>query len=173
MLVLILIMIFVFLISSGSNVKEQFVEMFGFAGYKKTKEIDLDIRAPHLDGFIQSGGQITPDEIQSVVIPCQKYFGEKAGVCVYPIETNDVKKYTKNETGDVMFVARFMFTVTDPGFPRGVGATFHVLNGRVIGAVTQQKMDNNDINAYNSQDSQYVKYDSIVADQRKVILNKK
>ena len=65
-----------------------------------------------------------------------------------------------------------MFTVTNSGFPHGIGATFHVLNGAVIGAVTQQKMDTG-FGAYNPQDSQYLSYDTIVADQRKVILNKK
>ncbi len=170
MLFLILLLVFVFVLSGGSSVKEKFVEMFGFSGYKKPTDIDLNIQAPEIQGFVQSTGQITPDEIQNIVLPCQKYFGDKTGACVYAIETNDVKKYTKE--ADTLYVVRFMFTVTNSGFPRGIGATFHVLNGTVIGAVTQQKMDAG-FGAYNPQDSQYLSYDTIVADQRKVILNKK
>ena len=169
MLFIILLLVFVF-VALGGNRKEKFVEMFGFSGYTKPKDADLNVRAPDLSGFVQSGGSITPDEIQSVVLPCQKYFGDKTGVCVYAIETSDIKKYTKE--ADTLYVVRFMFTVTNSGFPYGVGATFHVLNGGVVGAITQQQMDT-EMGAYNPQDSQYLSYDTIVADQRKVILNKK
>jgi hypothetical protein len=116
-----------------------------------------------------SGSQITPDEVQSVVIPSQKYFNDKTGLCVYAFETNDIKKYTNTE-GSTLYVVRFTFVVTNTGFPYGIGATFHVLDSRVVGAVTQQ-MGGGFQPAGNEQT--YLPYEQIVADQRKVILNRK
>jgi len=166
MLVFVLLLLFVFLLSVGTT-SENFVEIFGFSGYKKPKDVDLNIQAPELSGFVESTGPLTPDEIQSVVIPCQDYFKTKTGLCVYAIETNNIKKYTKE--GSVLYVVRFMFTVTNSGFPYGIGATFHVLDSRVVGAVTQQM--GGGFKPAGSEPT-YVSYEQIVADQRKVILDR-
>lgn len=166
MLVFVLLLLFVILMSCG-NTSEKFIEMFGFSGYKKPKDVDLNIQAPELSGFVESSGSVTPDEIQNIVLSCQDYFKSKTGLCVYALETNSVKKYTKE--GSVLYVVRFMFTVTNTGFPYGIGATFHVLDSRVVGAVTQQM--GGGFKAVGSEPS-YLSYDQIVADQRKVILDR-
>ena len=168
MILFLLLLVFVLLLSGGT-VSEKFVEVFGFSGYNKPKEVDLNIQSPELSGYTQSGSQITPDEIQSVVIPSQKFFNDKTGLCVYAVETNDIKKYT-NKEGSVLYVVRFTFVVTNTGFPYGVGATFHVLDSRVVGATTQQ-MGGGFQPAGN--ELIYLPYEQIVADQRKVILDRK
>jgi len=167
MIVLLLLLLAVWLLSGG-KIYENFVEVFGFSGYKKPKDIDLNIQAPELSGFTQSNGVVSKDEIQTIVLPCQKFFTDKTGLCVYAIETNDLKKYT-NEEGSVLYVVRFMFTVTSTGFPYGLGATFHVLDGKVVGAVTQQM--GGGFKPVGSQQT-FLSYDQIVADQRKVILDR-
>ena len=166
MLVFVLLLLFVFLMICGTR-SEKFVEIFGFSGYKKPNDVDLNIQAPELSGFVESSDAVSRDEIQSIVIPCQEYFKGKTGLCVYAIETSSIKKYTKE--GSVLYVVRFMFTVTSSGFPYGVGATFHVLDSRVVGAVTQQMGG-----GFKPMDSEptYMSYEQIVADQRKVILDR-
>ena len=167
MLVLLLLLLAVWLLSGGKTY-ENFIEMFGFSGYKKPKDIDLNIQAPELSGFTQSTGAVSRDEIENIVLPCQQFFTDKTGLCVYAIETNNLKKYTNTE-GSVLYVVRFMFTATNTGFPYGVGATFHVLDGKVVGAVTQQM--GGGFNPAGNQQT-YLSYDQIVADQRKVILDR-
>jgi len=167
MIALLLLLVLVWLLSGG-NTKETFIELFGFSGYKKPKDVDLNIQHPELSGYTQSTTPITPDEIQSIVIPSQDFFNKKTGLCVYAVETNDVKKYV-NKDGSTLYVVRFMFTVTNTGFPYGIGATFHVLDSKVVGAVTQQ-MGGGFTPAGDG--PSYLSYDQIVADQRKVILDK-
>ena len=167
MIALLLLLVLVWLLSGG-NTKETFVELFGFSGYKKPKDVDLNIQHPELSGYTQSTTPITPDEIQSIVIPSQDFFNKKTGLCVYAVEPNDVKKYV-NKDGSTLYVVRFMFTVTSTGFPYGIGATFHVLDSKVVGAVTQQ-MGGGFKPAGDG--PSYLSYDQIVADQRKVILDK-
>lgn len=167
MFVLLFLLLIVWLLSGGTT-SEGFIEMFGFSGYKKPKDVDLNIQHPELSGYTQSTSPITPDEIQSIVIPSQDFFKKKTGLCVYAVETNDVKKYVNSE-GSTLYVARIMFTVTNTGFPYGLGVTFHVLDSKVVGAVTQQ-MGGGFKPA--GEEPSYLSYDQIVADQRKVILDR-
>lgn len=149
--------------------KEPFVEMFGFSGYFPPKEVSLDMTPPDLSGYVLSKKQITPDEVQSVVIPSQKFFSKRTGLYVYAVDTSEIQKYISEKS--VAYKARFMFTTTKQGFPYGIGCTFYVVDGVVVSAVTQQ-VGGTGLEPYKEETgTTFLPFNDIVSGQRKVILN--
>jgi hypothetical protein len=163
MLLLVFILVATFLLMMGSRDR-----MIGLSGYKKPVEASLDSPDPDLSEFRVDDSPITPDEVQSCVIPAQKFFEKQTGLCVYPIDTSSFKRYVKDKK--VVFRCRVMFTVTSQGFPYATGATFYVSDGEVLGARTQQ-MTGKTFTPYEESLGEFTQFNDIVADQRKVILN--
>ena len=169
MWLLFLILIVVFLVMGTTN--EGFVEMFGFSGYKKPIEVNLSHGIPDLTGWTLSSDQVTRDETDMVVGPSTEYFKQKTGLCAYAIETNNFQKYTKEKESPV-YKARFMLSTTNTGFPYGIGCTFYVKDGKVIGAQTQQLPAPGNVKAYEGEYSTFLPYGDIVSDKNKTILSR-
>ena len=132
-----------------------------FGGYSKPVDVSIDMPSPDLSKYTLSKEPITPDEIQSVVLPSQLFFKNQTGLCVYAIETNKIEKYVS--TDDIMYAVRFMFTVTNKGFPYGIGCTFYVKNGTVVSAMTQQPGGSGMTPYKKDFGSTFLSYDDIVA----------
>ena len=162
----ILLVLLVIVLLWGS--KEGFVEMFGFSGYSKPVEVDINMPPPDLSSYSLSGDIITPDEVEKALLPAQKFIKAKTGLCVYAIETNKVEKYVREK--QTLYKFRVMFTVTNKGFPYGIGATFYVMDGKVISATTQQVGGESSVKPYVSDYGEFLSFDEIVSSQRKVIL---
>jgi hypothetical protein len=148
--------------------KEGFVEMFGFSGYSKPIDVDINIPPPDLSAFNLSGDAVTPDEVEKVLLPAQKFMKDKTGLCVYAIETNKIEKYVREK--QIIYKFRVMFTVTNKGFPYGIGATFYIMDGKVVSAMTQQVGGQSEVQPYVSDYGEFLSFDEIVSKQRKVIL---
>lgn len=162
MLLLLFLLAVAFLLMMGSR-----DHMFGFTGHKKPVEARMDSPDPDLTEFTLDDSPITPDEVQSCVVPAQKFFEKQTGLCVYPLDTSSFKRYVKD--GKAVYRFRIMFSVTSQGFPYGVGATFFVSDGEVLGARTQQ-MTGKTFTPYEESLSEFTQFNDLVADQRKVIL---
>ena len=162
-MLLLLLLVVALLVLFGSR-----DHMFGFSGYKKPTEVNLDSPFPDLSEFTLDSRPITPDEVQSCVVPAQKFFEKQTGLCVYPVDTSSFKRYTKDKKTVYRF--RIMFTVTRQGFPYASGATFFVSDGEVLGARTQQ-MTGKTFTPYEKSLGEFTQFNDIVADQRKVILS--
>ena len=163
MLVLLFLLAVAFLLMLGSR-----DHMFGFSGHKKPVEASLDSPDPDLSEFRVDDSPITPDEVQSCVVPAQKFFKKQTGLCVYPVDTSSFTRYVKDKK--VVYRFRTMFTVTSQGFPYNTGATYYVSDGEVLGARTQQ-MTGKTFTPYEESLSEFTQFNDIVADQRKVILS--
>jgi hypothetical protein len=163
LLLLLLIAVALLIMRSGSR-----DSMFGFSGHKNTVDVKLDSPDPDLNGFSLDSRPITPDEVQSCVVPAQRFFEAETGLCVYPLDTSSFRRYVKD--GKSVYRFRIMFTVTSQGFPYAVGATFYVSDGAVLGARTQQ-MTGKTFTPYEESMGEFTQFNDIVADQRKVILS--
>jgi len=110
--------------------RENFVEVFGFAGYSKPVAVDYDKSMTPIDEKEYEEHQkfeITPDIVSDIVLVIQKYIREKQDICVQPIETNFVKKLvSKTDPSKVLYRTRMMFMVPK-GFPFGVAISADVL----------------------------------------------
>lgn len=64
-----------------------------------------------------------------------------------------------------------MFSTTSTGFPYGLGATFYVKDGKVVGAMTQQLGGKSSFVPYNEdQGFEFLPISRIVSEQQKLIL---
>ena len=110
--------------------RENFVEVFGFAGYSKPVAVNYDnSMAPIDEGEYeeQQKFEITPDIVNDIVLVIQRYIREKQDICVQPIETNFIRKLvSKTDPSKVMYRARIMFMVPS-GFPFGIAISADVL----------------------------------------------
>jgi hypothetical protein len=131
-----------------STKKENFTELFGFAGYKKPiTNIDINYTSSGYDisKFQETTDGVTRDEINDCLKISEKFIrNRQSDLCVYPIETNKIMKYT-GANDSIMFRCRFMYTVTNQNFPFGFGASVDILNGSVVAFHTQTKTPNNSI----------------------------
>ena len=120
--------------------REPFVEVMGFAGYKKPSRISADERFDYT-GYTEQVAAVTATELQTMINLVQGYFKE----CVYPLETNSIKKYVTD--GSVAYKCAFTF-MTTKGFVYGFGVQADVVDGKLVGVQTQQMTDNGDIKPY-------------------------
>ena len=163
MLLLLILVAVAFLLMMGSR-----DHMFGFTGHKNPVEVRLDSPEPDLSAFTLDTRPITPDEVQSCVVPAQKSFEKQTGLCVYPVDTSSFQRYVKDKK--MVYRFRIMFTVTSQGFPYNVGATFYVSDGEVLSSRTQE-MGSKTFTPYEKDLGEFTQFNDIVADQRKVILS--
>ena len=128
--------------------REPFVEVMGFAGYKKPSRISADERFDYT-GYTEQVAAVTATELQTMINLVQGYFKE----CVYPLETNSIKKYVKNTSGStaepesVAYKCAFTF-MTTRGFVYGFGVQADIVDGKLVGVQTQQMSTNGDIKPY-------------------------
>ena len=110
--------------------REPFVEIFGFAGYKKPSSVNYDdtpVPIQDADYVAQEKFEITPDIVNSIVQLIQKYVKDKQNLCIQPLETSYVKKFIdKTDSSKVLYKARMMFMAMS-GFPYGVAISADVL----------------------------------------------
>ena len=128
--------------------KEKFVEVMGFAGITKdTSDIVIADNIGKVDETKytkQEKYSITPDITNDIVKLIQKYINSKYGICVHPIETNYINKYT-NKT-DILYKSRMIF-MKSAGFPYAFSVSSDVfLAGGdspavLAGIYTQQTVD--------------------------------
>ena len=123
---------------------------------------------PDLTGWTLSSQHVTRDEIGELVYPAVNFFKEKTGLCVFPIKTNILDKYTSTEDPIPLYKVRFMFSTTSTGFPYGLGCTFYIKNKVVIGYQTQQVTSSE---TYTHADDKFLSYDTIVSERNKRILS--
>ena len=101
-----------FLLLVIMSCKENFVEMFGFSGYKKPV-MNLDINYSDVDfdltGFTEVGGNVSHDELDKAVTATQEFISRTGKVCAYPIEGSFIERYVNNSTGDKLTKCRFIF----------------------------------------------------------------
>jgi len=132
-----------------SKKKETFVEIFSSAGYKKpssSPDINFD------SGFDESNftfisTSITPDEIASCTTSIINFVKKQSGLCVFPLETNDVEIY-ENDKKQKLYKMKMMLMVKDVGFPFGFMISASVFMGNVLNASTQTTKVTSDIDPY-------------------------
>lgn len=166
LLIIVLIVLLVLLIRPR---KENFVEMFGFSGYQKPVD-HVDIQYADSQFDINSGTDITDEDgithddvmmVTNVLVPFVK---EKTGLCIYPVETNLIRKF-RSSSGKVFFKCRFMYTTTSLPFPISFGLDAVVTeDGKVAGASTQKILteDTSELKAYTGTlDENYEAFETI------------
>lgn len=143
MVVLLLLAALLFFMMSN---RESFVEVMGFAGYNKPERIHADKRFDYT-GYTEEVAVVTATELQHIINLVQGYFKE----CVYPLETNSVKKYIKSNTdgvdSSVAYKCAFTF-MTTKGFVYGFGVQADIVDGELRGIQTQQLSTNDEIKPY-------------------------
>lgn len=120
---------------------EGFVEMFGFSGYSAPKNApELSINNSNIDvsNFINVKGGLTHDDVNSAVTTLTSFIKKSTDLCIYPIETNKIEKFINPETASELVKVRFMYMVTNTGFPFVFGVDAEILDGKVVGANTQE-----------------------------------
>lgn len=126
--------------------REPFVEVMGFAGYKKPSRVSADERFDYT-GYTEQVAAVTATELQTMINLVQGYFKE----CVYPLETNSIKKYVKSNAdgvdSSVAYKCAFTF-MTTRGFVYGFGVQADIVDGKLVGVQTQQMSTNGDIKPY-------------------------
>lgn len=146
MVVLFVLVALLFLMMTN---KESFVEVMGFAGYKKPSHIKADKKFDY-EGYTEQVAAVTATELQNMINLVQGYFKDE---CVYPLETNSIKKYVKNTSGSaaepesVAYKCAFTF-MTTKGFVYGFGVQADVVDGQLLGVQTQQLGGNGEIKPY-------------------------
>ena len=132
-----------------STKKENFVEIFSSAGYKKpSSSPDINFDSEFDDsGFIFISTSITPDEIASCTASIINFVKKQSGLCVFPIETNDVEIY-ENDKKQKLYKMKMMLMVQDVGFPFGFMISASVFMGNVLNASTQTIKVTSDIDPY-------------------------
>jgi hypothetical protein len=90
------------------------------------------------------------------------YFKE----CVYPLETNSIKKYVKSNAdgvdSSVAYKCAFTF-MTTRGFVYGFGVQADIVDGKLAGVQTQQMSTNGDIKPYTDEIAkEFTEFDMIV-----------
>lgn len=135
-----------FLLMMTTSDREPFVEVMGFAGYKRPSRISADERFDYT-GYTERVASVTATELQSMISLVQGYFKE----CVYPLETNSIKKYVKSNAdgvdSSVAYKCAFTF-MTTRGFVYGFGVQADIVDGKLAGVQTQQMSTNGDIKPY-------------------------
>ncbi|MDB4588411.1 hypothetical protein N9095_00365 [bacterium] len=139
---LVLAVVLLLLMSS----RESFVEVMGFAGHSKPSRISADTRFDYT-GYTEAVAAVTATEIQEMINLVQGHFKE----CVYPLETNSVKKFVKSNTdgvdSSVAYKCSFTF-MTTKGFVYGFGVQADIVDGKLEGVQTQQTAANGNIKPY-------------------------
>tara|TARA_R110001592_G_scaffold249763_1_gene512271 strand:- start:20472 stop:20999 length:528 start_codon:yes stop_codon:yes gene_type:complete len=126
--------------------REPFVEVMGFAGYKKPSRIEADNKFDYL-GYTEQVAAVTATELQNMINLVQGYFKDD---CVYPLETNSIKKFVKSNGENepsVAYKCAFTF-MTTKGFVYGFGVQADIVNGQLLGVRTQQLGGNSEIKPY-------------------------
>jgi hypothetical protein len=163
-LAIVLLLVVVCMCSTKEN-------MFGFSGYKKPTDVTVTFKEPSMEGFSPVDSKVTPDEVNTCIEASVAFFSDKTGVCVYPVETNTFEKFYNIETKETIYRCRIMFSTTSTGFPYGLGATFYVKDGKVVGAMTQQLGGKSSFVPYNEdQGFEFLSISQIVSEQQKLIL---
>ena len=146
--------------------------MFGFSGYKQPVDITIKTGIPSMDGYSPVDSNVSPDEVARCIEAATTFFSDKSGVCVYPIETNTFEKFYNIENKETIYKFRTMFSTTSTGFPYGVGCTFYVKDGKVIGAMTQQVGGKGAFVPFNEDIGyEFLPVSKIVSEQEKLILS--
>ena len=70
--------------------------------------------------------------------------------CIYPLETNSIKKFVKDgDQGEPSVAYKCMFTfMTTKGFVYGFGVQADIVDGQLLGVQTQQMSTNGEIKPY-------------------------
>jgi hypothetical protein len=127
--------------------KESFVEVMGFAGYKKPSHIEADKKFDY-EGYTEQVAAVTATELQTMINLVQGYFKDE---CVYPLETNIIKKFVKSNAdgvdSSVAYKCAFTF-MTTKGFVYGFGVQADIVDGQLLGIQTQQLGGNGEIKPY-------------------------
>tara|TARA_R110002072_G_scaffold13429_4_gene56451 strand:+ start:2816 stop:3337 length:522 start_codon:yes stop_codon:yes gene_type:complete len=127
--------------------REPFVEVMGFAGYKKPERISADKKFDST-GYTEQLAAVTATEIRDIIQLVQGYFKE----CTYPIETNNVKKFVKTNGADSSVAYKCAFTfMTTKGFVYGFGVQADIVDGQLLGVQTQQLSTNGNIKPYTAE----------------------
>ena len=163
-LIILIVLMAVLLLTSKEN-------MFGFSGYKNHIDVDISEGVPDLTGWSLTSQSVTRDEINRLVSPSVKFFQQKTGICVFPIETNLLEKYTSMEDPSPLYKVRFMLSTTSTGFPYGIGCTFYIKDDVVVGAQTQQLPSTGTVKPFTEDYGVFLPYDTIVSERNKSILS--
>ncbi len=132
-----------------SNKKENFVEIFSSAGHKKpstSPEINYDSGFDDSD-FSLVSTSITPDEIEKCTASLINFVKSQSGLCVFPLETNDVHIY-ENNRNEKLYKFKMMLMVRNVGFPFGFMISASVFMDNVLSASTQTIQITSDIDPY-------------------------
>lgn len=90
------------------------------------------------EGFVPLQGGVTHDDVNKVVKTVTAFVTRTTDLCVYPIETSQIEKLMNTESGSELVKVRFMYMVTNTGFPFVFGLSADVLDGVVVRAQTQE-----------------------------------
>ena len=159
-LITFIIILWVLLLCYKSK-REKFTEIRGFAGYSKPRtDVVIDDQSDiDMSKFVEQTASITRDLIQELVKPVHAKVEQDTDLCVYPVETNQVKHYV-DDTGRNLYIVKFMFTTTK-GFVFGLSVDAHILDGKVVGLVTQPMHTSDKIKPYTEEDFPFLAYEDI------------
>jgi len=145
---------------------------FGFSGYKKPVEVNINEGVFDETGFVLSDRKVTPDEVNMCMVPAVKFISQQTGLCMKPVETNNFQIFNNPKTNQSLYKLKVMFVVTGDRFPYMVGVNFGVVNGKIVSASTQQMGGAGGFIPSGETES-YMPYESVVEDAQKVILSRK
>ena len=148
-LIAVLVITFIIVISMKRGREEYTQTLRGMAGYTKpVTDLNIDDN-PDIDlsGFSQEKPfMATRDLINRLLKQVHEFINTTTGLCVYPIETNKIEKYT-DEDGRVLYKCRFMFTTTK-GFVFGIGVEADFIDDKLVSTRTQPLHTDDDIKPY-------------------------
>lgn len=142
--VLVTLLIFVIIVCCGS--REGFVDL-GFSGYKKPISdfsFTDTLQDVNLDNYKRDNSAIPPTTIASVINAIQGHLSEKHSVCMEPIETMYVDKYTNQ--GEVAYNSRMMFYSKDHHFAAEImSKSIQNADGSIVVASVRTQVPSSDI----------------------------
>jgi len=147
--------------------RENYREMFGFVGHKKSSEYTLindDFSNPK--EYEEVPLNIDMFHLQEIIRNTNAYISEKIDDCTYIIETSDIKQY-KHYTGRDQIIKAMFMVVRNSGFAYGFAATAEVeLETAKVRAVRTQPLSIDspgDVSAYVSDGTaeNFTKYELI------------
>lgn len=164
MKIIILLLIILLLLSTQ---RENYREMFGFAGHKKSSEYTvINDKFSNANEYEEVPLNVDMFHLQEMILNTNKYISEKINDCTYIIETSDIKQFKHYTNKDQIIKAMFM-VVRNRGFAYGFAATAEIdYDTGKVKAVRTQPLEidaPSDISAFTSdgETQTFTKYDII------------
>ncbi len=123
-----------------SRKRENFVELFGLAGYKPSiTEVNISYDAGiNTSNYKRNiNYSVSPDETSMCSVQTSQFIRQKTNLCNRILDTNKFDIFTDPESNSILYKCRFMAMITSSNFPFGISVDVEILDGQVIKGTTQ------------------------------------